>query len=91
MKKPTDCLQCIVLIVCSTIGLLIFKYHNKDDQLKRFYYEEHTYCYYLLTLIYTILVIGIVFNCRYFFNFYSKEVFNIGKKYIYKQTRIISR
>lgn len=85
LKYPKDCVQCLTLVAVSLLGLLIFNIHNKDQKLTRYYEEEHKYCYYLLTAIYSILVIGVVFNMRYFFNFYSKEVFKFIKINVYKK------
>lgn len=85
MKYPKDCVKCLILIGLSLLGLLIFNLHNKDQKLTRFYSEENTFYSYLLTSIYSVLVIGVVFNSRYFFNFYSSEVFNFIKRNVYKK------
>lgn len=82
MKHPKDFKQCIVIILISLIGFLAFKLCNKDEKMTRFYSAESKHCYYLLMLVYTVFVIGIVFNLRYFFNFYSKNIFRYVKKHI---------
>ena len=66
--------ESLILIIISSVSILIFMKSNTNNSMLNFYYNKHVYIYYILILIYSIFVIGIVSNLK----FIMRHILHIG-------------
>lgn len=64
----------IIIAICAVM-IFVFNHHNHNNDMVRYFHGEcPNIQYYLLMLSYSVFVIAIGFNLRYFFSFYANRI-----------------